>query len=402
MIPVRPKYESRIIFVSFERESVFLSFGGHIAPAFSNRLRAAMTQTTTLIDDLERALTGGNKAQRAEMLTRITDLFFAGASRYSADQVGLFDEVIGKLAAAIEPMARAKLAARLAPARNAPIGVVRKLAFDDDIEVAGPVLRQSECLNDSDLVSNANSKSQKHLVAISERRNLSEAVTDVLVTRGDRQVVHSVSKNPTARISYAGFRMLLKRSVGDDKLAMLLGTRTDLPRQQFLRLIEQASAAVRARLLSENLGDSSTIAGVVDEISSGLRTNAQSMSEQYAAALASVEAMHRAGKLGEAEVYRFAGEGRLAEVAIALTLICGVENDIVERALLASGSDILIILAKLAGFSWATAKAILQLKAGDRGLATQELEHAMASFERLQSATARDVLGFYRSRASAA
>lgn len=196
--------------------------------------------------------------------------------------------------------------------------------------------------------------------------------------------------------------MLLKRAVGDDKLAMLIGTRGDLPRQHFLRLIEQASAAVRAKLLSENLGDSSTVAGVIDEISSGLRTDAQSMSANYAAALASVEAMHRAGKLGEAEVYRFASEGRLAEVAVALTLICGVENDIVERALLAPGSDILIILAKLAGFSWATAKTILLLKAADRGLSEQDLEHATASFQRLQSATARHVLGFYRSRAGVA
>ena len=361
-----------------------------------------MTDTNSLIGDLELALAGGDEAHRVEILSRITDLFFAGASRYTAEQVDLFDEVITKLAAAIEPMARAKLAAQLAPAPNAPPGVMRKLAFDDSIAVAGPVLRQSECLDDSDLVANANSKSQQHLVAISERKNLSEAVTDVLVTRGDRQVVHAVSKNPTARISYAGFRMLLKRAVGDDRLAMLVGMRGDLPRQHFLRLIEQASAAVRAKLLSENLGDSSTVAGVVEEISSGLRSDAQSLSARYAAAMASVEAMHRAGKLGEAEVYRFAGEGRLAEVAVALTLICGVENDIVERALLAPGSDILIILAKLAGFSWATAKAILLLKAGDRGLSEQDLEHAMASFERLQSATARDVLGFYRLRAGAA
>ena len=361
-----------------------------------------MTPGPSLIDDLERALTSGSETHRVEMLSRITDLFFAGAARYSTEQIELFDQVIAKLAAAIEPMARAKLAAQLAPARNAPVGVVRKLAFDDNIDVAGPLLRESECLNDSDLVASANSKSQQHLVAIAERKNLSETVTDILVTRGDREVVHSVSKNLTARISYAGFRLLLKRAVDDDKLSILVGTRGDLPRQHFLRLIEQASATVRAKLLAENPGDSSTVEGVVDEISSGLRTNAQSLSANYAAALASVEIMHRAGKLGEAQVYQFASEGRLAETAVALALICGVENDMVERALLAPGSDILVILAKLAGFSWATAKAILLLKVGDRGLSEQDLAHATASFERLQSATARDVLGFYRSRASAA
>lgn len=361
-----------------------------------------MLQTDVLISELEKALTSGSAAHRFEILSRITDLFFAGASRYSAEQVKLFDEVIAKLVSAIEPMARARLSERLAPARNAPAGVVRKLASDDNIAVAGPLLRDSECLNDADLVANANSKSQQHLFAISERRNLSEAVTDVLVTRGNQDVVHSVSGNPSASISYAGFRVLLKRAVGDDTLAMLVGARSDLPRQHFLRLIEQASATVRTRLLTENAADSPTIEGVVDEISTGLLVGAQTMSSDYASTLANLEAMHRDGKLTEAQVARFASERRIAETAIALTLICGVENDIVERALLATGSDILVILAKLAGFSGNTAKAILLLKAADRGLSDQELDHAKASFERLQSATARDVLGFYRSRSSAA
>ena len=87
-------------------------------------------------------------------------------------------------------MARAKLAGRLAPVRHAPAGVVRMLAFDDNIEVARPVLSASECLNDSDLIANANSKSQQHLAArYRNAGNLSEDVTDVLVTRGDEQVV---------------------------------------------------------------------------------------------------------------------------------------------------------------------------------------------------------------------
>src|ERR1700728_1255328 len=353
-----------------------------------------MTTAFSLIDELERTLATGTDAHRVEMLSRITDLFFADASRYSAEQVKLFDNVIAKLIAAIEPMARAKLATRLAPARNAPAGVVRMLAFDDDIEVARPVLRRSECLNEADLVANASNKSQQHLAAISERKNLSEAVTDVLVTRGNHQVACLVSKNPTARLSFAGFRTLLKRSIGDDELATLVGSRGDLPRQHYLRLIEQASATVRTKLMAENLGDSSTVEGVVNEISVGLRTNVQKGSAHYAAARAEVEAMHRAGKLTEAVVCRFATERRLPETAVALTLLCGVESDVVERALLASSSDILVILAKLAGFSWATAKAILMLKS-DPAAPAENYEQAKASFERLQSGTARHVLGFY-------
>ncbi|MGH9808441.1 MAG: DUF2336 domain-containing protein, partial [Terriglobia bacterium] len=166
-----------------------------------------MTKTVSLIDELENALASGNESHREEMLSRMTDLFISGASRYSADQVGVFDEIIGKLAATIEAKARAKLATRLAPIANAPAGVIHQLAFDDDIQVARPVLGLSEQLADSDLVASANTKSQQHLAAISGRKALSEEVTDVLVTRGDKDVVHTVTKNAGARFSYAGYRL---------------------------------------------------------------------------------------------------------------------------------------------------------------------------------------------------
>jgi len=360
-----------------------------------------MTKGNSLIADLERALGSGSERHREEILSRVTDLFFASAPHYSTEQIKLFGAILSTLITAIEPMARARLATRLAPARNAPADVVRMLAFDDNIEVARPMLTKSECLSDADLVENANSKSQQHLVAISERKDLSEDVTDVLVTRGNQEVAYSVSKNQTAHISYAGFRTLMKRSIDDDKLALLVGAREDMPRQHYLQLIDQASDAVRARLLAENLGDNSAVESVVQEITTALRNDAQSNSENYAAVWASLEAMHRAGKLNEAAVQGFAKRQQLVETAVALMLLCGVERDIVERALLAPGSDVLIILAKLAGFSWTTAKAILLLKAGSQATSEQDLEQAKASFDRLQRGTARNMLGFFLSHLGA-
>jgi uncharacterized protein (DUF2336 family) len=179
-----------------------------------------MTAPASLIDELERAVAVGSNAQRDEMLSRITDVFMTAASRYSVEQIDLFDEVIARLAIAIEAKARARLSTRLAEVPTAPPRIVRMLAFDDDIEVARAVLRKSTRLDDADLQANATSKSQQHLAAISERPALSEAVTEVLVSRGDRDVVQSVVRNTGARFSEAGFRMLVQRSSGDDALAM--------------------------------------------------------------------------------------------------------------------------------------------------------------------------------------
>jgi uncharacterized protein (DUF2336 family) len=122
-----------------------------------------MSNSNSLIDELEAALASGSNAQRIAMLSRITDLFVEGASRYSESQVNLFDEVIVKLVGAIEAKARAKLSGRLAPVQNAPRGVIRMLAFDDDIEVARPVLTTSERLEEADLVANASQRASSIL-----------------------------------------------------------------------------------------------------------------------------------------------------------------------------------------------------------------------------------------------
>ena len=97
-------------------------------------------RTLPLLDELEAALASGNIPRRIDILTRIADLFVNGAEHYSEDQVDVFDDVMARLVNTIETKARAKLAVRLAPISNAPSDVIHMLAFDDDIEVARPVL----------------------------------------------------------------------------------------------------------------------------------------------------------------------------------------------------------------------------------------------------------------------
>jgi hypothetical protein len=207
-----------------------------------------------------------------------------------------------------------------------------------------------------------------------------------------------VARNAGARFSEAGFRLLLKRSSGDDALAVQVGTRRDLPRQHFLALLEQASATVRTRLAAENPTAATTVEGVLTEVVGGIRSETRKISSQYAAAAAEVGRLKQDGRLGEAEVYKFARENRFEEATVALSMLCSVELDAVERALQDRGHEIALILAKLAGFSSTTAKAILLLKTADRGISAQDLDNALRTYEKLQLETARRVLGFYRTR----
>src|SRR6478609_8684638 len=146
-----------------------------------------MNQPKTFLRDLDDAVSRGTSESCVRALWHATDLLIAG--RYSDDEIWTFGEVIGRLADEIEVAARAQLARRLARFDRAPVNVIHKLAFDDSIDVAGPVLRDSERLEPYALVANACTKSQTHMLAISERKSIEETVTDVLVTRGNKEVV---------------------------------------------------------------------------------------------------------------------------------------------------------------------------------------------------------------------
>jgi uncharacterized protein (DUF2336 family) len=358
-----------------------------------------MLRSLPLINELEAALTSGTNARRIEMLTRITELFVGGAARYSEEQTGIFDDVMVRLVSTIEAQARASLARRLAPITNAPSSLVHMLAFDDDIDIAQPVLQQSERLKEPALLANASTKSQQHLFAISQRRSLSEAVTDVLVERGDRDVVREVVKNIGARFSDAGFRVLVGRSTGDDDLATSIARRGDIPRPHLLVLLEKASSAARARFAAENPPASTDVGGVAAEAVGGIRDDARNWSPDFAVAQAAVERQNRIRRVGEAEIYQYARDRKFEETAIALSLLCDMPIEVVERALLDPGAEIVLILAKVASLSAKTTNAILLLRAADRRMSVKDLDQALARFNRLHPDTARRVLGFFRVRA---
>jgi uncharacterized protein (DUF2336 family) len=357
-----------------------------------------MINRTSLIDELEHVLACGTSDQRIQTLSRITDLFVVGAEHYSEEHIDLFDDVLVKIAARIEAKSLAKLSARLAPVAKAPRRTVKELAFHDDIDVARPVLKASERLEESDLIVNARTKSQEHLLAISERKSLSEALTDVLVERGDREVVRSVANNTGARFSNAGFRRLVTRSTGDDLLATTVGMRRDIPRTHYLKLIERASASVRDKLTALNPQDAAAVKTAVAEVTGGMRNESRNASTDYADAKSQVEALYRNKQLSEQAIYQFARERKFEHTVIALSLLCDVEIDVVERAMLDPGAEVSLILAKFANLSWTTAKAILLLQSAERGVSAQDLDQAMSNFSRLQPETARRVLGFYRTR----
>lgn len=357
-----------------------------------------MSNTPSLIQELEQAIAAGSPAMRLNTLTRITDLFLAGSGGHTDEQLALFDDILSVLIDTIEVNAKAQLSRRLAPRSDAPPKVVRTLALDDAISVAAPVLMCSERLTDRDLVETANTKSQEHLEAITQRSTLSEPVTDALIERGNSRVIHLVARNAGARFSDGGFGKLVGKAATDEGLARYVGSRRDIPRHHFVKLLETASSEVRARLASANPHLADVIDSTVAEVSSSIGDDVRNTSRDHARAMARIKRLHRTGQFSEADLHAYANANDFERAAVALAALGEFPMDLVERALLDKSTDLVTILSRAAQCCRTTVRAVLTMRAADRRLSPMDLADALAAFDRLQLGTARSALEFYRLR----
>lgn len=354
-----------------------------------------MGAALSLIPELEDVIAHGSRRKRAQTLQRITDLFLNGASRFGNAHVELFDTVFGRLIEEIESKARAELAHRLAPVDNAPLRLMLTLARDDDIAVAGPVLKLAPRLREVDLVDLARTKSQAHLRAISARQMLGEAVTDVLVRRGDREVARSVAANRGARISDTGFFRLVKRAESDGVLAEQVGLRPDIPPPMFRELLERATAVVHQRLLaSASPALKAEIHRVLARVSE--EVGARGGRRDYRAAQRVVLGMHRMGQMNEPALAAFADAGKYEETVVGLAALSKVPIDVADRLMAGERADPVLILCKAAKMDWPTVKSILTAQAQGKLPSSQTIEAAFANYDRLSPATAQRVVRFWQ------
>jgi uncharacterized protein (DUF2336 family) len=340
-----------------------------------------MSEAGTFLQELEDAVSRGSNESRLRALWHATDLLIAG--RYTEDQIWVFGEVIGRLANEIELAARAKLAKLLAHSNNAPFNIVMILAFDDSIDVAGPVLEHSQRLDAKALVSNVKTKSQPHLLAISKRGSIPVTVTDELVKRGNREVVHSVASNNGARFSDFGFLHMIKRSETDSILAECLGLRKEIPRHMFQQLIAKASDDVKRKLELERPDLAGEIRVSVTDITRKLHSKFGPASKSYFDAKRLVTAQHQYGNLNENSILEYARSHKIEEATVGLSLLCSLPVDVVERALIDKNKEMTLILAKALDFEWETAMSLLFLGAKDHRLSARDLDDMREDFARL-------------------
>jgi Uncharacterised protein conserved in bacteria (DUF2336) len=158
----------------------------------------------------------------------------------------------------------------------------------------------------------------------------------------------------------------------------------------------RASEVVQKRLLDKAKPETQTeirrvLAQVTDEVA------AKAAPRNYAAALAAVRALHSQHKLKETDIAESAKSGKYEETIAALSILCAVPVEVVDRLMDGERVDPVLILARATGFGWSTVKEILNARPGTKP-SPQTFDAARDNFERLTVATAQRVVRFWQVR----
>jgi len=360
-----------------------------------------MTVATSLIPGLDEIVKHGDPKRRADAARRIAELFLRGAASFRPDHVDLFDGVLINLVPHTEVAARADLAEQLSVLANAPRGLVGQLAQEDEISIAGPLLRRSPVIDERALVEIARIKGQGHLLAMSERPTLSPDLTDVIVRRGDRDTVRRAAGNAGAFFSQSGYSALITRAGHDGVLTLTVGQRADLSAPHLKDLLAGSIDIIRRRLLEVvNPARQAAIKQAINELS-GAPERVES-GRDFGPAQRIILALHNAGELNEAALLGFAKGHKYEESVAALSALAGVKIATLDRLITSERYDPILIVGKAIDIEWATVRALILMRLGpSRVPSPADIESARVNFARLMPSTAERVVGFWQTRQSA-
>jgi uncharacterized protein (DUF2336 family) len=360
-----------------------------------------MAVAISLIPGLDEIIKHGDSDRRAEAARRIAELYFEEAATLRSDHVDLFDGALINLVPDTEIASRVELAERLSVIANAPRGLVGQLAREDEILIAGPLLRRSPVIDEGALIDIARIKGQGHLLAMSERSKLSPGVTDVIVRRGDREVVRRAAGNPGALFSQTGYSVLITRASQDGVLTLKVGQRDDLSDQHLKDLLAGSIDIVRRRLFEVvKPARQAAIKQAMSEIS-GVPEPVESHRD-FAPAQRTILALRSAGELNEAALLGFAKAFKYEESIAALAAMSGVKIGTLDRLISGERYDPILIVGKVVGLEWATVRALILLRLGaHRVPSPTDIESARVNFARLMPSTAQRVVNFWQTRQSA-
>ena len=346
---------------------------------------------------LDLALDRSVEGRRA-LANTIGDLFSERETALSDREHALMADILRKLIRDCEMVVRRDLSERLARVENPPHDLILALA-NDEIEVAQPILMQSQVLRDIELIQIIRHRTQQHQLAIAMRHSVSEYVSDALVETGSVDVVKTLLENKDAKISEATMEYLAEESQRVDSYQEPLIKREDIKPELAERMYQWVSAALRQHVL-ENFD---VHPGELDDHLEGVAKSISSNPEQHpggtetarpAAALA--EELAKKQHITPEFLIQVLRQGEIALFEALFGKMSGLPVPRLQRVLYDSGGDGLAIACRALDMpksSFATLFLLSRKRhAGQSVVDPRDLSRALQLFDRASPEAAKQVV----------
>ncbi len=289
--------------------------------------------------------------RRRDLLREVTDLFLVAPEGHGASEMGLFDDVMSQLAGEMEEAVRAELSQRVASAAAAPRNLLRNLAADASIQVAGPVLTEAASLSDADLLHVTQTRGQEHLRALSQRANVSETVADAIVQHGDDATLGVLLRNDRAQLSRAAQEAAVDRAAANPDLHEAVVGRRSLPTDLLNEMYFVVEARLRNRILERNAElDPATLEAALAAGRKSVAARHGSLPADYAESEKAVQSLRRRNAITPSALAAFLRNGETTKFLVALAELSGVDFHTAGRILERKELDALAIICKAAEF----------------------------------------------------
>ncbi|MFQ5972212.1 MAG: DUF2336 domain-containing protein [Alphaproteobacteria bacterium] len=336
---------------------------------------------------------------RNALAATIGDYFASHNATLTDRELALMTDILRRLIHDVEMSVRKHLAEQLARNLDAPRELIVTLA-NDEIDVALPILVESEVLRDEELIDIIRHRTLEHQLAIAMRRTLSEVVSDVLVETGNESVVVRLLENQNADISDKTMAYLVDQSKRVDSYQNPLVHRHDLSPELAERMYGWVSAALREHILENfDLDPGRLDSSIEESAKTALQEHEKNGVDPPAASILAdklLESDHIDGKL-MVEMLR---QGELALFEALLGKVLQVEPALMQRLIYHPGGQGLAIACRAVDIDKAVFASIFllsrQARPGDQNMALDETSEVLQLYERIDNTAAQAILARWR------
>ncbi len=355
-----------------------------------------VTANFSYLEKLEKLAEESSSDNRRELMREVADVLLDSAGDVDPDLSEEFDEVLGQVVHQMESNIRQHLADSVAAENSVPHSLIVQLA-NDEIEIARPVIEQSALLQDQDLIDIVKKMGQEHMMAVTVRPTVNEAVSDVLVQRGNDDVLSSLAGNEGAEISQQSLTTMVDRSSGSASLSDSLTTRKNLPSEIEEQLFLQLSGVLKDKILGD---DTDVTADMIDQFLLEARNHVMISTENKAESEADkfIARKDKLGQLNTQFLQKLIREGKTLEFAVGIARFVGIDLMTARKAVLEEKGERLAIICKAVGFDTDAFSNILALTDPKHLRSPEQNSELLTSYSRVPVKSAQRAIRFLRTR----